>query len=250
MVQAASSFILAYLLEPIYSGLTIGEIMHAKRLVFQTLWVPVAIAATAAPAAPAKAQPISAIVEEISGTTRNLAAMDLLVQGDTVSLGKVGRLVLGYLRSCLRETIVGGTVTVGAHKSKVVKGKRTAEQVTCDGGTIDNGAKKTSTALGAVFREQGKRRKLPKPDRTLFGISPIVRVSNSAKQLKIVRLDSQDQQPIELAAKLTTIDLAERDIKLEPGGLYHFSDGVVGQVVKISLLARDDVSVLSKFLPM
>jgi len=224
--------------------------MSTKKSRVAITYAVLAITVSLAIPAPATAEPISAMVEEITGPAGNVAAMDLLVEGDVITLGKSGRLVLGYLRSCLRETIVGGTVTIGAHKSIVASGKRTAEQVTCDGGTIDSSANKSSSALGAVFREQGKRRKLPKPDRTLFGISPIVRVTQSSKQLKIERLDKSDQPPIKVAVKKTNIDLAKEGVKLEPGGLYYIFDGTVGYVVKISLLARDDVSALSKFLPM
>ena len=198
----------------------------------------------------AQAGQISAIVEEFDAGSASISAMDLLVEGDSISLGKDGRLVLGYFRSCLRETIVGGSVTIGAYKSKVVGGKRAVEQVTCDAGTVDSSARKSATALGAVFRDPRKRRRLPKPDRTLFGISPIVGVVQSSTELTIERLDTPGQASIKISVSRPTIDLGKQGIKLEPGGLYFISDGATGYVIKISLLARDDAPLLSKFFPM
>ena len=215
-----------------------------------TTYTLLAIAIAGTISTPAHAEPISVIVEEISEPVGAVAPMDLLVEGKVIKLGKGSTLVLGYLRSCLRETITGGTITIGVYRSIVVDGKRTVEQVTCDGGTIDSDAKKSPSALGAVFREQGKHGKLPKPERTLFGVSPIIRVAAASKELEIRRLDNPKQPPIKLSVGNGLVDVGKAGIKLEPGGLYYISDGLTGQVVKISLLARDDVSVLSKFLPM
>ncbi len=42
-------------------------------------------------------------------------------------------MTLGYLRSCLRETITGGKVTVGLEQSKVAGAKLVRERIECDG---------------------------------------------------------------------------------------------------------------------
>jgi len=54
---------------------------------------------------------VVAIVEEIEADRSKAVFMDLLGTGHTIELGTKGRLVLGYLNSCLREVIDGGTVT-------------------------------------------------------------------------------------------------------------------------------------------
>ena len=69
---------------------------------------------------------VVAIVEEIEADRADVAFMDYLGTGRTIVLGKQGRLVLGYLKSCLREVITGGTVTVGVEKSVVKGGKKSA----------------------------------------------------------------------------------------------------------------------------
>ena len=75
-----------------------------------------------------------AIVEEIEADRSKAVFMDLLGTGHTIELGTKGRLVLGYLNSCLREVIDGGTVTIGREKSTVKGGKIKRERVECDGG--------------------------------------------------------------------------------------------------------------------
>ena len=44
--------------------------------------------------------------------------------------------MLGYLRSCWRETITGGVVTVGAEHGTVEHGRVFRELVECDGGSL------------------------------------------------------------------------------------------------------------------
>ena len=82
----------------------------------------VAIAATTlcGPLArPAGAEQPVAIVEAVRAPAAGVQVFDYLRPGRVVRLGESGRLVLGYLRSCLRETITGGEVVVGTMESAV-----------------------------------------------------------------------------------------------------------------------------------
>jgi len=71
--------------------------------------------ATAQNAAPA------AVVEEVSEGV-GVRAFDYLWVGDEVVLDDDQTIVLGYLRSCERETVSGGTLVVGERASVVTGG--------------------------------------------------------------------------------------------------------------------------------
>src|SRR5690349_7142881 len=84
----------------------------------------------------AAAQSPVAVVEEITGTVPGVQFMDYVEPGQVIRLGAHDRIVLGYLRSCWRETINGGTVTVGNDESDVAGGEVTRAKVTCEGGKM------------------------------------------------------------------------------------------------------------------
>jgi hypothetical protein len=81
-------------------------------------------------AAQAASRPV-AIVEESARTDGKGQAFELLAESDTVSLAAGETIILGYLKSCVRETITGGTVTVGAKESVVEGGKVAREKTEC-----------------------------------------------------------------------------------------------------------------------
>src|SRR5438105_11441203 len=60
-----------------------------------------------------------ALVEEVSGHPVGAQFMDYVEPGKVIRLGPRDKVVLGYLRSCIRETITGGIVTVGTEQSDV-----------------------------------------------------------------------------------------------------------------------------------
>jgi hypothetical protein len=72
---------------------------------------------------PATAQAPVAIVEDIDNSSAGLEFMDYVPAGEVIRLVVSDRLVLGYLRSCWRESIVGGTIMVGADQSTVASGE-------------------------------------------------------------------------------------------------------------------------------
>jgi len=77
----------------------------------------------------APAQSLVAIVEDIHGGPAGLEFMDYVETGKQIQLGSNGRMVLSYLKSCFRETIVGGKVTVGNGYSQVSGGRVDRTQV-------------------------------------------------------------------------------------------------------------------------
>ncbi len=76
------------------------------------------------------------IVEDVSAPGAGVSFMEYLTTGRIITLGVRDTLILGYLRSCMRETITGGSVTIGADESVVQGGKVARERVECDGGSL------------------------------------------------------------------------------------------------------------------
>lgn len=192
----------------------------------------------------------SAIVEDISDTASGVQIMDILNEGRVIKLGKGTTLTLGYLRSCIRETITGGSVTVGKSESKVENGTRLAEEVDCDGGLVIRSSKRGDEVAGAVFRKGKIRKPLPKPNWTLYSTNPFVRLSKPSTRIRIVRLDKDNEKPIDLAVHGLLIDLSKAGVQLDPGGLYAISDDSETYVLKISPLAVPDATLLSRLIPM
>src|SRR6202795_4885386 len=83
----------------------------------------------------AAAQAPVAVVEEVQGKVTGVEFMDYVAPGKVIKLGPAGVVVLGYMKSCWRETITGaGTVIVGAEESIVHLGDVKAGKVQCDSG--------------------------------------------------------------------------------------------------------------------
>src|SRR3981189_2968284 len=81
----------------------------------------------------AAAQTPVAVVEDVQGTVTGVEFMDYVAPGKVIKLGPTGAVVLGYMKSCWRETITGvGTVIVGAVESMVHLGEVKASKVACD----------------------------------------------------------------------------------------------------------------------
>lgn len=197
----------------------------------------------------ARAGEIAAVVEEVTGADGTIGQMDLLEEGQVIRLSKTGKLVLGYFLSCTRETIVGGTVTIGRESSVTAGGTRDLEDVDCDGGNAIRTNNKAQDVAGAVFRKGVDTASLPKPDWTIFGISPILRFSENIKAARIERLD-KNEKAIKIEITGRWFDFAQAGLSLKPSGLYVISAGAAVHVLKVSPLAESDVPILSRLIPM
>jgi hypothetical protein len=102
----------------------------------------------------------AALVEEISAPHPGVQAMEMLSPGQRIALGSGERLVIAYLKSCIRETIVGGIVSIGAEASTVIGGKVTRETVECDGGKAQLTTEQASKSAVMEFR-RGPRPQRP-----------------------------------------------------------------------------------------
>lgn len=153
--------------------------------------------------------------------------MDYVEPGQVIRLGGHDRIVLGYLKSCWRETITGGTVTVGAEQSEVAGGEAVRAKIACEGGKMMLSAELAGKSGAMVFRQVPSRPSaaaVPHPQFTLYGLSPVFEVRPGGR-LVVERLDQPgerheiavtDQQLVHGAF----LDFAKVGVALAPGGIY------------------------------
>ncbi len=172
----------------------------------------------------ASAQSPAAVVEELAGNVPGVAFMDYVDSGQVIRLGAHDRIVLGYMKSCWRETITGGTV--GPDQSEVVGGEVARAKVACDGGKMLLSAELAGKRGAMVFRQAPKPQPvaLLRPEFTLYGLSPIFELRPPGK-LVIERLDQRGERH-ELAVtgqelmRGAFFDCAKAGVALAPGGIY------------------------------
>jgi hypothetical protein len=174
-----------------------------------------------------------AIVEEISPGIGDLHRFDLIAQGRAVELGRDGRIVLGYLKSCWQDSITGGRAVAEPLKSLVEGGALMRRRVECDAAGL---AQMNSAGLSARGGGSLAGPALPEPDVNLYGLSPIV-ISAQAGLLVIERLDVA-APPLRLELAENRVDLREKDVALAANGLYRFTRGQAAIVVRIDNLAE------------
>ena len=187
-----------------------------------------ALSITVLPAAPVRAEAPVALVEDVTGKPPGIEFMDYVEPGRIIALGPQDTMVLGYIKSCWRETIKGGTVTVGAEQSDVKGGAVERAKVACDGGKMELAAEQSKQSASMVFRDAGKARTLPKPQFVLHGRSPVVELKGGGK-VTIERLDTPGDKVEIVIAPADLVhgaffDLAGRSA-LAAGGLYRAKVG-------------------------
>lgn len=187
------------------------------------LLLPAALAAMAVLALPAQAGP-SAIVEDVKGKIEKLDVMDYVDPGQVVQLKPGDVLVLGYLKSCVRETVAGGKVTIGEVQSQVEGGKVERAKFACDGGKLQLTAEQAGKSGAMVFRKKPSDKPAPESAQTtIFSVSPAVSAPVPG-QLTIERID-QAGKPVTIKMTAAKMDLAKAGVKLDPGGTYRATLG-------------------------
>jgi hypothetical protein len=191
-------------------------------------------------ALPALAQAPVAVVEDVSSKSAGVEFMDYVPAGKVIRLGGKDTLVLGYMKSCWRETITGGVVTIGAEESAVTDGNVRREKVGCDGGKMQLTAQQASKSGAMVFRAPPKL--APTAQLTLYGQSPVIEVKGGG-HLIIERIDEPGEKlEVNIADKQLMrgafYDFAKDDKKLHPGGLYRASVGDNQIVFRVDAFAQ------------
>ncbi len=173
-------------------------------------------------AGPAQAQQkAAAVVEDLSAPVAGIEVFDFLESGRVITLPANGRITLGYMQSCLRETITGGTVTIGAQSSAVSGGKIQQEQLKC-AANLALGGSQAGKSGAMVFRRgpgTGKTpANVPEPSVTLLYTAPVFAVEQPG-ELTIERLD-QPETVLVYKAGGKLFDLAKAGKPLYAGGIY------------------------------
>ena len=186
----------------------------------------------------AATQPPAAVIEDIQGNPPGIQFMDYVAPGQVIKLGPRDTIVIGYMKSCQRETITGGTVTIGAEMSEVQGGRVERSATPCDGGKMMLTAQLANTTAGAAFRAPPKNTQAaPGPEFTLYGLSPVIEVK-PAGTLVIERVDQPDEHyDIALGPDRMThgrfVDLSKSGIVLKAGGIYRATAGQQKVVFRI-----------------
>lgn len=172
----------------------------------------------------AAAQAPVAVVEEVQGKVTGAEFMDYVAQGKVIKLGPGASVVLGYMKSCRRETIAGtGTVIVGQDESMVHLAEVTAGKAECDPTQAHATTRETSDVAATVVRSLAKNATSVTPQLTLYGASPLVEAKGRGT-LVFDRLDQKgERQQFELTGnqlKGRFYDLAGTSKSLTPGGTY------------------------------
>ena len=167
------------------------------------------------PAAQA-ADPV-AIVEEVTAAKPTVQFMDYVASGTVIRLRPSDSLVLGYVRSCWRETIRGGVVRVGTLQSTVIGGDVTRERVECDGGRMRLSPAQAGSAGAMVFRG------IAKPV-NLYAQSPVFVLDGDG--LLVINRTDKTEDPIKRIvrarppSRIAIYDMVNDGGALAPGGKY------------------------------
>jgi hypothetical protein len=172
----------------------------------------------------AAAQAPVAVVEEVQGNVTGAEFMDYVVPGKVIKLGQGASIVVGYMKSCRRETISGiGTVIVGEDESKVHLAEVDASRTNCDPAQAHATTRATSDVAASVVRSLEKSAAPAGPQLTLYGTSPLVEAKGRGT-LVFERLDQRgERQQFDLTGnqlKGRFYDLAGTSKSLTPGATY------------------------------
>ncbi len=172
----------------------------------------------------ATAQAPVAVVEEVQGNVTGAEFMDYVVPGKVIKLGQGASIVVGYMKSCRRETINGvGTVIVGEDESKVHLAEVDAARTNCDPAQAHATTRATSDVAASVVRSLTKGAAPASPQLTLYGTSPLVEAKGRGT-LVFERLDQKgERQQFDLTGnqlKGRFYDLAGTSKSLTPGATY------------------------------
>jgi len=195
----------------------------------------------------ARADALSAIVEDASPGVSSVGLFEYLSAGTQLTLADEDWLVLGYLRSCKQEHITGGAITIGENESAVSGGEVTRRNVECDGGSLQLNADQSDRAGVAVMRKSAGEIEV---ELTVHSLTPLFRINGAADTLSLISLDRpQGEQNFKIEASL--VDLAARGVKLRKGGLYRARAAEHEIVFRVDKFARPGVTaLLSRLIPL
>lgn len=177
-----------------------------------------------APVAMAAAKPV-AIVEDSPKTEGRGQAFDLMNESEVVTLAPGETLVLGYLKSCLRETITGGTVTIGAKESTVEGGKVTREKTECTVTKLALTADESQQSATIAFRGAIKH---------VYTRQPLI-VAEKSETVKIEPVEGGESWNLKPANG--RIDFQAAKVEMQPGMRYKVTGAKASLIVEVDAAA-------------
>lgn len=189
------------------------------------------IAAVVMLAAGLASEPVQseALVEAVSGQSRP-EIFDILPEGTKLQLRDDAEVLLGYPTSCVQERIRGGTLLVGADESQVTGGS--VERSTLDCGVSMVLAENERQVSGAsVWRNENARGHI-----LVYDLSPVLALGGTPAFVTVMRTDLPGRE-IRIVAPGEHLDLAERGISLEPGGIYQIAFGDRQAIIEVDFEA-------------
>jgi hypothetical protein len=187
-----------------------------------------------------------ALVEEVTGAP-GVEFMDYVEAGRVIPLHAQESVVLGYLYSCVRETITGGVITVGKEQSEVQSGKVVRTATLCDTGRMILSAQLASQSAGTVVRnvrsKPAESKSPPASQFILYGLSPMVELRGGGGTLEITRVDRSGERYVftignQQLLRNAFYDLADVGLILTAGGVYRAAMGSQGVTFRIDTSAK------------
>jgi len=172
-----------------------------------------ALALAAGLSAPGSAAEPVAIVEQAPERT-GVVFMDYLDAGHAFELAPEETLIIDYLKSCLRETIIGARVVIGFEKSAVKGGSVSRAEFDCSGRGMKLAPSQSQESGVVVYREADQYAAMA----ASYGTQPVFAPLASGP-LIIQRVDALET-PRQVEASGSQLDLLELGISLTPGGIY------------------------------
>lgn len=208
------------------------------------------LAGPAAHGAGAQSAAPAALVEDVSPGVTGLEAFDYVPAGKQIQLGSAGKLVLGYLASCVEETILGGAVTVGAEQSTVAGGSIERKTIACAGQPMQLTAEQSGKSGGLVFRRPPSTSTAPAPaadhPRLIPGSGPVISLPKPGR-VTISRVDAK-APPVMLDLPAKPVDLGKRGVQLAPGGTYRASYGASAVLFEVDARSTGEASPLARLI--
>jgi hypothetical protein len=196
---------------------------------------------------PSLAQAPVAIVEDVKGKVSGAEFMDYVAPGAVIKLGADGVVVLGYMTSCVRETIKGGVAIIGAEESRTSLSDVSREKVECDAKRAQLSPREATQSAATTFRSMDPAKQVVAATQpVVYGLSPVIQLAKPGK-LVIERIDAPGERiEANVSAKMLVkgrfYDLAAAGKSLVPGGTYAAIVGSQRTEFKVAPLARPGAS--------
>lgn len=184
-----------------------------------------------------------AVVEDAIGKRLGVEFMDYVAEGKVIRLGPSDAITLGYMKSCLRESIRGaGVVTVGREQSAVTSSLIERQRVECDATNVQIADAQGTQTGATVFRSVDPKREQQLHAIRIYSLFPVFEL-NGPGRLIIERTDAPGERHEVMVTRESLLknkfyDLASSSEILAPGASYVARQGNKQVAFTTDLLAR------------